>query len=205
MSALRRLILAAAALAALGGCARSDDASVPVNRADADVAPADMPIPVPSFEELNIADAPIAAAIRQSLASAGGISADARWLMNRIDLNGDGTDEAVAYLLDPKRCGTGGCSLFVLSDLGTNAWEVTDVIAPSQLPIYQLPKGTDGWTMLGVTVGGGGAVRQVMAVAHEAEGYADNPTIAPSAPAKTDGAPVLIEDDSVHAAAVPRA
>ncbi|MEO7563844.1 MAG: hypothetical protein ABIR63_06525 [Sphingomicrobium sp.] len=202
---MRPLILAAATLIALTGCARSDDASVPVNRSDADVAPADMPIPVPSFEELNIADAPIAAAIRQSLASTGGISADARWLMNRIDLNGDGTDEAVAYLLDPKLCGTGGCSLFVLTDRGSNAWEVTDVIGPAQLPVYQLPKGADGWTMLGVSVGGSAAVRQVMGVAHEAEGYADNPTTEPTIPARTEGAPVLIEDDRNHAAAVPRA
>ena len=202
---MRKLTIAVTALLALGACARSDDASIPVNRADADVAAATTDIPVPSIEEINIADAPIAAAIRQSLAKDGGISADSRWLMNRIDLNGDGTDEAVAYLLDPKLCGTGGCSLFVLADRGTNAWEVTDVISPSQLPVYQLAKGADGWTMLGVTIGGGGASPAVMGVAHGADGYADNPTVAPASPAKTDGAPVLIENAPTQAVAVPRA
>ena len=202
---MRKLTIAGVAVLALGACARSDDASIPVNRADADVAATDTSIPVPSIEEINIADAPIAAAIRQSLAKDGGVSADARWLMNRIDLNGDGTDEAVAYLLDPKLCGSGGCSLYVLADRGSNSWEVTDVIAPAQLPVYQLAKGADGWTVLGVTVGGGGAQPAVMGVAHAADGYADNPTVAPASPAKIDGAPVLIENAPTQAVAVPRA
>ena len=194
-----------ALLAALAGCARSDDASIPVNRADADVLPADMPVPVPSVEEPSAADTQVAAALRQHLAKEDGLTDNARWLMTRADLNGDGTNEALAYVVDPMHCGTGGCLLFILADRGAGKWEVTDVIGPSQLPVYQLPKDADGWTMLGISVGGGGAKPAVMGVAHSADGYVANPTAAPAKETKTEGAAVLIADTPDAAVAVPKA
>lgn len=122
---------------------------------------------------------PVAEAIRKHVADSGELSENARWLLARTDLNGDGNDEALAYVTDPLMCGTGGCPLYVLSQR-EGAWIVTDQIAPARLPVYRLEPGADGWAVLGVTIGGGGAQPAVMTVAHDAKGYADNPTVAPA-------------------------
>lgn len=35
-----------------------------------------------------------------------------------VDLNGDGTDEVLAYVMGPMVCGSGGCNLYVLAREG---------------------------------------------------------------------------------------
>lgn len=95
------------------------------------------------------------------------------------DLDGDGEAEVLAYAIDPMICGTGGCSLYVLRKAG-NSYRILDQIGPSQLPIYKLPAGADGWAELGVTTFGGGVAKQVMAVPHGENGYARNPTGEPA-------------------------
>ena len=107
--------------------------------------------------------------------------------LGTADLDGDGTDEVLAYAMGPMLCGTGGCGLYVLRRAGSG-YRILDEIGPSQLPVYKLAPGADGWAEIGVTVYGGGMPEQVMAVPHDAAGYADNPTVAParSVTASTD-------------------
>ncbi|WP_343343272.1 hypothetical protein WJT74_07390 [Sphingomicrobium sp. XHP0239] len=97
------------------------------------------------------------------------------------DLDGDGTAEVLAYAMSPMICGTGGCSLYVLRRAGSG-YRILDEIGPSQLPVFRLSPGDDGWASLGVTVSGGGMPEQVMEVPHETTGYADNPTVEPARP-----------------------
>ena len=70
--------------------------------------------------------------------------------MNRIDLNGDGTDEAVAYLLDPKYCGERRLlALRSHADRGTNELG-SDRRHRRRLRncrSIELAKGADGWTI----------------------------------------------------------
>ncbi|WP_265570183.1 hypothetical protein [Sphingomicrobium nitratireducens] len=109
------------------------------------------------------------------------------------DLDGEGGEEALAWLVDPMWCGTGGCSLYVLREAGSG-WRILDEIGPSQLPVYALAPGADGWAELGVTVYGGGMPEALMAVPHDASGYAANPTVDPARPASADGAKLIIPD-----------
>lgn len=109
------------------------------------------------------------------------------------DLDGDGQAEVLAYAIDPMICGSGGCSLYVLTRAGSS-YRITDQIGPSQLPVYKLPAGDDGWAELGVSVSGGGAEASVMAVPHGEAGYAGNPTVDPARPVEPGDAEVIIAE-----------
>jgi len=187
------LILAASALAS---CARSEDADTKIARNDVDAAPAAANVDSAIEEAVPVTnEMPVAEAIRAKVAADGGLSENAKWLVAHTDLNGDGTDEALAYVMDPMFCGTGGCSLYVLGQKG-GEWEVTDVIGPARLPVYRLDPGADSWATLGVTIGGGGAQPAVMTVGHDAKGYAKNPTVAPAKVVVVSGQnPILPDDD----------
>lgn len=191
---------------ALAACARSEPAETDFNQSMIDPAPAVVnEMAAPDMAQSATTDLPIAAALRAALASGGGVGDTATWRIARADLNADGKDEALVYLADPALCGTAGCPIYVLSDNGTNGWQVIDSIGPAQLPLYVLsPGGADGWATLGVTVGGGDSPRALMAVPHSAEGYVDNPSAAPSKPAEPGKAKPLIADDPAKAVAVPK-
>lgn len=178
----RALTIAAFTALALTACAKSEDADIKVLRNDVSAAPpsANLDEPEAAKDPLeSLGDAAIAAAIRADADANGGFSESPRWLMRRIDLNGDGTEEAVAYVIDRNFCGSGGCSLYVLTQQG-GAWTISDEIGPAQLPIWQLDPGADGWAALGVSIRGGGAKPAMMSVPHDSNGYADNPTVAPA-------------------------
>ncbi|RZV50584.1 MAG: hypothetical protein EX258_05180 [Sphingomonadaceae bacterium] len=107
------------------------------------------------------------------------------------DLDGDGEAEVLAYAIDPMICGTGGCSLYVLRKAG-DSYRILDQIGPSQLPIYKLAAGEDGWAELGVTVFGGGVAERIMAVPHGEAGYVRNPTGEPAYQGADGGSDVII-------------
>ena len=134
---------------------------------------------------------PIVNAIKAYLGPGKPISQKARVVTAFTDLNGDGLNEAVVYLLDPSLCGSGGCNTFILTQNGRR-WQVVGNITITHPPIYRLPRGKDGWAELGVTVSGGGLERMVMAVPHGKGGYARNPTVPPARPIDPRSADVLI-------------
>ena len=180
---------------ALGACARSEPAETDFNQSMLEAPAAVVNDSMPDVAPAPSTDLPVAAALRQALAASGGPSAEAKWLTARADLNGDGKDEVLAYVVDPKVCGADGCTLYVLSDNGTNGFQLTDTIGPVQLPVYALaPAGADGWATLGVTVGGAGREAALVAVAHDATGYAKNPAAAPAKPAQAGAAKPLLDD-----------
>ena len=121
------------------------------------------------------------------------LSPGARFIVGWNDLDGDGRNEAIAYLIDSNRCGSGGCSVFILAQ-HQKRWDVIDRIGPAQLPVYRLGRGADGWAELGITVSGGGVAQEVMAVPHSSSGYADNPTVAPSRPVDPAGTEIIIRE-----------
>src|SRR5690242_4943591 len=104
---------------------------------------------------------PIVSAIKSYLGADKPVSDKARFITAFVDLNGDGRNEAVVYLLDPSFCGSGGCNTFVLTQGNRAAWQVVGNITITHPPIYRLPGGKDGWAELGVTVSGGGLARVV--------------------------------------------
>jgi putative lipoprotein len=139
---------------------------------------------------------PIVRAIKDHLGADFPLSNEAQFTTGFSDLNGDGNDEAIVYLLDGSTCGSGGCNTYVLAQQGADAWRVVGDITITRPPIYRLPPGKDGWAELGVTVSGGGLARRVMAVPHGDKGYAHNPTVPPARPIDPGEAEVLISQEA---------
>lgn len=196
MSAPQHAMLVAAALlaTAIGGCAKVEDADTKILRNDVDNPPAATKIVTAQTRDMPASDdSAIANVLRKDAAPDGGLSKDARWIVAKTDLDRDGSPEALAYVLDPALCGSGGCTLYVL-DQQDQGWVIADKIGPAQLPVYKLDSGPDGWSVLGVTIGGGGAQPAVMTVSHDPKGYIDNPTVAPAKPVTVSGVDPLLPD-----------
>lgn len=114
-----------------------------------------------------------------------------RYIAAFEDLDGDGTPEAVVYMVGGEWCGSGGCDTMILQQQG-GTWKTVTDISITQPPIRVLRSSSRGWRDLAVSVGGGG-----IPVGYEAElrfdgkSYPDNPTTPPArrlkgkAPGKT--------------------
>ena len=72
-----------------------------------------------------------------------------------IDLNGDGKNEVIVYLMASKWCGSGGCTVLILIPQHSG-YRVMTRMTVTQLPIRVLSTKTAGWQDLGVRVQGGG-------------------------------------------------
>ena len=107
-----------------------------------------------------------------------------------VDLNGDGTDEVLAYVMGPMVCGSGGCNLYVLAPDGGNGgegWRVVTRTSVTQTPVGVLTTSTNGWRDLAVSIGGGGAEAGWVRLTYDGRTYQTNPTAPPATP--LDGAP----------------
>lgn len=105
---------------------------------------------------------------------------EAHYFDAAYDLDGDGREEIVAYVVGPMVCGTGGCNLYVFSP-GQDGYELVGRTTVTRPPIRVAPRRTDGWQNLIVRVAGGGRV-EIMDVELPWDGsaYASNPTVPPA-------------------------
>lgn len=109
------------------------------------------------------------------------------------DLNGDGRKEVFVYITDQDSCGSGGCTLLVLSPR-RNGFRAVARTTITQLPITLLPTSTRGWRDIGVSVAGGGITRPYMArLRYNGRRYPDNPTLLPHSPISGPAGKVLID------------
>lgn len=108
------------------------------------------------------------------------------------DLNGDGRLESFLYVTDQDYCGSGGCTLLVLSPKGSS-YRVILRSTVTQLPIRVLSTSTRGWSDIGVTVAGGGITRPYVArLRFNGNRYPGNPTVPPAIPLKQPSGKILI-------------
>jgi hypothetical protein len=108
------------------------------------------------------------------------------------DLNGDGNDEAIVYMLGDKWCGSGGCNTLVLRKDGMS-WKVISKITVTRPPIRVLPETSHDWHSIGVFVVGGGINPGYEAVLKfDGKSYPRNPTIPPVFRAKSSEGDVVI-------------
>lgn len=137
------------------------------------------PAPAP---EAPAAETPAATAAPAGLeAFLRGLNADGgelTYAFAPVDLNGDGTEEVLAYVMGPTACGSGGCSLYVLATQ-EGGWRVITRTTVTQTPIGVLPTSTGGWRDLAVSVGGGGAEAGWVRLAYDGRSYPTNPTTLP--------------------------
>lgn len=98
-----------------------------------------------------------------------------------VDLNGDGSDEVLAYVMGPMVCGSGGCNLYVLAQEG-EGWRVVTRTSVTQTPVGVLTTSTNGWRDLAVSIGGGGAEAGWVRLTYDGLTYPTNPTAPPATP-----------------------
>jgi hypothetical protein len=108
------------------------------------------------------------------------------------DLNGDGRKEILIYLTGPDDCGSGGCSLVILSP-GRHGYRVVLHSAVTRLPISLLPTKSHGWRDIGVTVAGGGITHAYQArLRFDGRRYPANPTVPPAIPQRRPKGRIVI-------------
>ena len=111
-----------------------------------------------------------------------------------VDLNGDGRPEVFVYVTDQSYCGSGGCTLVVLSPQG-RSYRVVLRSTVTQHPIRLLAASTRGWRDIGVTVAGGGTKRPyIVRLRFNGRRYQNNPTVSPAVPLNRPSGKVLIRN-----------
>ena len=105
--------------------------------------------------------------------------------------------EVVVRLSGGGWCGSGGCTMLILADLG-GTFKVVSRITITQLPIRVLQSKNHGWRDLGVTVSGGGIEKAFEArLAYDGRAYRANPSLVGRKPHHPPGGRVLISADSM--------
>jgi hypothetical protein len=110
------------------------------------------------------------------------------------DLDGDGTNEALVYVMGSSWCGTGGCNLLVLRAAG-GSYEELSMMTVANAPIGVLGTSTNGWRDIFVTAGGGGAVYGARRMRFDGVTYPKNPTSRGIEMVDTSGGTLLIAEE----------
>lgn len=109
-----------------------------------------------------------------------------------------GTSGDLTFVLfsGPEYCGSGGCTLLILSDGGAAGYAVLGKTTITRAPIRVLSTSTNGRPDIGVQVAGGGVEPHEALLAFDGAEYPSNPTVAPAR--RVDGAQgqVVIAEDA---------
>jgi hypothetical protein len=113
-----------------------------------------------------------------------------------VDLNGDGTKEALAYVVGGM-CGTGGCGLEVLRR-DSRGWRIVRKTSIGYAPIQVLATRTHGWRDLGVLARIDAFERYEARLRFNGKTYPYNPTVPPAERmSKRQGGQVVIADATI--------
>jgi heat shock protein HslJ len=93
---------------------------------------------------------------RREIVDIGAATGPARYVYAPVDLNDDGRDEVLVYLLGSFFCGTGGCNLMVLQP-DADGYELVSELSISRTPIVVSASRSAGWRDLWQLQSGGGA------------------------------------------------
>jgi hypothetical protein len=121
-------------------------------------------------------NAAIEQAIRQEVP---GGEASTRYYYNQVDLSGDGIPEVLVYLTGSYNCGSGGCSLMVLSPQGQGGYSTLSQMSLVNVPVIVSSERTAGWNDLMIPVKGGGLAPHYVRMQFNGSGYPENPSMAP--------------------------
>jgi hypothetical protein len=139
-------------------------------------------------------NAAIEQAIRQEVP---GAENEVRYYYNQVDLSGDGTPEALVYLTGSYTCGSGGCSLLILSPQNQGGYSVVSQMSLVNAPVIVSGDRTSGWNDLVIPIKGGGATPHYARLQFDGSGYPGNPSMAPEVPASDpiSGTAVMTDAD----------
>jgi uncharacterized protein len=105
-----------------------------------------------------------------------------RFFADYIDLNGDGTQDAVVVFSSPHWCGTGGCTMLVFKGQEDGTFRLVSESALVRPPLTASENKTNGWRDLIVGVSGGGIAPKKVALEFDGKGYPLNPSVQPGLP-----------------------
>jgi hypothetical protein len=78
-----------------------------------------------------------------------------RYQFASVSLTGRGARDVIVYLMGQELCGSGGCTMLILTPLGSSYESVARLLAIHP-PVSVLTSTSHGWHDIGVWVGGGG-------------------------------------------------
>jgi hypothetical protein len=105
---------------------------------------------------------------------------EARYFLSWFDLNGDGTPEAIAHVVGPRVCGTGGCDTHIFARRG-RGYRLISTIGLSRPLIVASRRRTQGWRNLIVYIAGGGILPgYYVELRFNGRAYPENPTVGPA-------------------------
>ncbi len=101
----------------------------------------------------------------------------ARYDAAAVDLDDDHRPEVLVRATDADHCGSGGCTLFVLTPSGAQ-YRVVTRMTVTRPPVRLLPSATHGWHDLSVGVAGGGITRpRNVRLRFDGSSYPTNPSM----------------------------
>lgn len=107
------------------------------------------------------------------------LGASTKYVAAFRDLDGNGSLDAIVYLVGPSVCGSGGCNTVVLSY--NHGWSKVSTIHLTRLPIRVVDKKYHGWYSISVNVSGGGILHPYSAELNfDGKSYPSNPTMPPA-------------------------
>lgn len=109
---------------------------------------------------------------------------DQKVLAETIDLNGDGTLDAIVVLIGSYWCGSGGCTMKVFHGHDRHFHPVSTSTL-IRTPITVSDRKTNGWRDLIVEVSGGGIKPKKVALKYDGKKYPLNPSTLPEISSKT--------------------
>jgi len=121
---------------------------------------------------------------------------DARFFEATVDLNDDGAPEVLAYVAGPLVCGTGGCSLYILTPgAGIGGYRLVGRVSVTHVPVRLSPRSQNGWRNLVLRIGGGGGPAGDVEIRFDGRSYPTNPTVLPQERVRdVEAMPVLIPE-----------
>lgn len=96
----------------------------------------------------------------------------ARYLYTRADLNDDGQDEVIVYMLGSIFCGTGGCNLLILTG-NEDGYRVVNDFPTSRVPLVATRETSHGWQGLVREVSGGGVPTEYVRYTFDGDRYVE--------------------------------
>ncbi len=186
------LSLAALSCALLSACDSGENT---------DIAMATEAAGLPPVKQDPIANKRHAQAVANMLITEDGDAAQSNTVIaGTADLDGDGKEEIVAYIMGPSYCGADGCQLrvFKFEDIAGNGTAFTPIakITAVDLPVGMMESKTNGHADLAVNVRGAGGSSGVAKVPFDGGNYAANATKAPATLTKEPSAMILSGNDS---------
>ena len=107
---------------------------------------------------------------REMIEAGGGQKA--RYLYTRADLNSDGQDEVIVYMLGSIFCGTGGCNLLILTG-SEDGYQVVNNFPTSRVPLVATRETSHGWQDLVREVSGGGVPTEYVRYTFDGDRYVE--------------------------------